>query len=302
MAGMRRRLAVIGVLVAAALAPACGTLLAASDDGESGDQRGADPAADGAAVPPTSADGSSVNVTDPNDDGGATDGAALSPGEIYRAAVLADGPIAYWRFGEPSTATSCASETNKHPASKGIGVKAPRSEALGLFGTKHALLFDGTTGQHAAAADLPFLATAFTFEAWIHVVTAFDGNYRHLVQHSNGSVSHGIYSTGTEGLVIERIANGNKSQVRTMGAPSGNAWHHVVATRDATLHLWIDGVEQTTAEEFASSPGAGGSFFLGAKSDGEPSLPSGTRIAAVAVYDKAIASARIVAHYDLGKK
>lgn len=300
---VRRSLATLRALVVALAAPACGSLLAVSADGEPTIEERADSGDGDAASSVSSADGSSVIVTDPTDAGGEDATSVLSPSQVYRAAVMQDAPIAYWRFADPIGTNSYASETNKHAAAAGSGPKAPQSGAEGIFGAaSHALSFNGTNGQHASVSDLPFLAGTFTFEAWVHRVTALDDDYRHLFQHSNGSTSQGIYLRASEGIVFERIASGTKNQERMPGGASTQSWHHVVATRDAELHLWVDGVEQQTTDTYAAGAAPNGSFFLAAKDADSVSLPAGTRIAEVAVYDKALPGPRIAAHYALGKK
>jgi len=208
----------------------------------------------------------------------------------YRAAVLADGPIGYWRLGEASGLVAADSSGNGRDGTYTGGVTLAQAGALSDGNT--AALFNGSTGQvTTTAAALQKAAGPFTLEAWVK--SAAGGSDAGIV---GRGVPNNMQLTWHTGTAIYFYA-GNSWATAPL---SGNAWHHVVGTWDGTtaanaIKLYIDGVlvAQGTSTTTVITPSAlcigqavPGTFFSGS-------------IDEVAVYPLALTPTQITKHYQI---
>lgn len=229
-------------------------------------------------------------------------GAGTPDAETYAKAVLADGPIAFWRFEDGTSAVVRDSSGRANDCEYVGGVGRGRPSANSVLGT--AIDLDGTTKAYALCHDVPFdfAATApFTVEAWIHPRTA-DSVYRKVFSKddSDGPRSGWNLSVVSPNNVrFERFSAdkeicGIRATIRT------NAWSHLVGVFDgSTIHLYVDGGAiheraQCGAEPMADTAAA---LVLGAQSDTSYGFFDGM-LDELAVYDRALGADRIAAHRD----
>ena len=202
---------------------------------------------------------------DPPMEGGAlrSQDARPSPAaNLYRATVLADGPISYWRLGEAS-GTTAADELGVHA---GAYVGAP---ALGVPG---ALASDANTAvglngisqsvSIAGSSAFRFSGTAaFSAEVWFKHVA--DGTYRRVLSAEN-SLGQGwqIYSQSSSWGFV-RSGTGGAAEVSD-GTPAGSGWVHAVATYDgAIMRLYENGSEMPQSLASSQALPADSTFFIG---------------------------------------
>jgi hypothetical protein len=229
-----------------------------------------DPAPDPAPSTPSSAPSSSAFV--PSDDGpdGASDAGEAgrahdartedsasvdSPTQAsaYRGAVLADGPLAYWRLDEGPGATLCRDETGHGNDAMVVG-----GVVLGVAGalrneSKGAAHFDGAAAALDAGDKFDFAARApFSFEAWIKpdvIDQAFRFVLSKMAYDASLNPYDGTYlfvSAGATQLGFEQWAGGGNPLALAAGAQAGS-WSHVVATFDGTnATLFVDGALAST--------------------------------------------------------
>jgi len=227
---------------------------------------------------------------------------APGPGAPYRAAVLGDHPISYWRLGEQPGATIAADELHRHP---GAYVGAP------TFGISHPLGGDPDTaidldgletqplGQFVHVPDGNDLAFAgrapFSLEAWIFP-RGFNGVTRRIFSKEgpDGGYLLGIQSTG---LAFSRYAYGQWSTLR---APvPHDRWSHVLATYDgAVMNLYVDGVLAASEPSALSLPDARADLSIGAKQSQWRFYAGG--LDDVAIYGRALSAERALAHVRVG--
>ena len=246
------------------------------------------------------AEGGGVEAGDASTDR-ASDSEAGATG--YAAVVLADAPLAYFRFDD--TGTTAKDETGAHDGT----YKGKIAHGTGALGsdTSAAAVFDGASYVEVGDV-LPFLGAApFTIEAWASPTAgATDPQCIAAKSFAPGGVSGNISDgytfyadKGPNTLSFARFANNVRS------GPNGSAiandrFTHVVATYDgATAMIFVDGslVGSYGSGEMLvsmSSPltlgaGRGGiyCFFHGALDE-------------VALYGSALPAARIKAHYLAG--
>ncbi|MDB4942605.1 MAG: Autotransporter adhesin [Labilithrix sp.] len=281
------RLAFVAAAAAVVTLAACS--LTTSLDGYAGP-----PLVDASDVAVTNAD-AGADVTPPAPDAGAD---ASSPAEAYRAAVLSDAPLAYYRF--EGTGDVAEDERGANPGAFVGG--APR--VAGLFDGEAAAYFGGSTYVRLTSAfGFPGRAT-FTIEAWALPV-APSGTAGCLVARSvqgmDGNVSDGwtAYLGGSNEATAARFRGGIAKM--STGAPIGTgSWSHVVVTYDALrLRVFVDGtlVADELSDTDLAFPDA--TATIGAGRSGIACFYRGA-IDEVAIYDRVLGGDRIAAHHEAG--
>lgn len=223
-------------------------------------------------------------------------------GAPYRAAVLGDHPISYWRFGEQPGATIAADELHHHPGyyvgSPTLGIAHPLGcdpdTAIDLDGLETQPL-----GQFVHVPDGNHLAfpgrEPFSLEAWIQPRGFNDVTRRIFSKEGpDGGYLLGIQSGG---LAFSRYANGLWSTLR---APvDRHGWSHVLATYDGSvMDLYVNGVLAASEPSALSLPDARSDLSIGAKQSRWRFYAGG--IDDVAIYGRALTAARALAHTRVG--
>ncbi len=228
------------------------------------------------------------------------------PASPYAQAVLAGPVIAYWRLGEPNSASAAADQTTLHPGSLvtflGNEFQTPgpiRDDA------DTAALFYG--GNHIEVPYAPALhhPSGFTLEAWAR---PDDNIGRHSVICSrNQYLSSGYELASVNGVWQFRTGYATSPASEFWNDLSGGEvrvgeWQHLVATYDGTTkRLYVDG-RLVGSQSLPVLPiavplrlGAGrtyqtpaADFFIGALDE-------------VALYWQALSEDDVVKHYSIGK-
>ena len=224
----------------------------------------------------------------------------------YPAVVIADSPLAYYRFEESPGATTISD-------SSGNGRNADNSAPAGttLLGEPgavgSAVLFNGG-GSILTPLNLNPSAGDFTIEAIINP-TIVPGDAGIIVSNQNGT------GVGRSNLFVHSTSN-----IRTYlgGAPTDGAtfeaetWHHVIMTYDQsgiggagpTVRFYVNGVEGGTGQPTAEA--ATGGWVLGSHKLRDRQFYTGL-LDEVAIYDKRLddpdgdgdpSDSRVAAHYD----
>jgi hypothetical protein len=291
-------LGVLGASVAAAVIAACGSF--ASDD-TVGPEAGAD-----AIVQP---DGERTG------DAGASDAAVEA--SSYRAAVLADGPLVYWRMGTPS-GLLIHDETGR--GNDLVLQGPPTSYKLEVPGAlvgdnDTAVQFDGTAG-HAKAVrprEFDFMnGSAFTIELWAKRDAIDAGHtFQQLLSKSEGPANdrsgfqlYVVAEGDTSGpkTVFERNSfdGGDRNVNTTLVAPG--RWAHYAAVFDDTtraITLYIDGTSATPIKVPGALSASIVDLAVASDSSGTAEFPGS--IDEVAIYAKALSLAQIANHKMLGR-
>ena len=220
----------------------------------------------------------------------------------YRATVLADKPVGYWRLG--GTTQTAADELGLHPGTSHGNV---------MFGVPGAIVNDpdtaarfvDRTGWVQVPGPFQFSGTVpFSIEVWANSDTITD--YFPLAS-CDGPLNQGpkygwsfyFDLDGTLDFGRYDFDAGGKNIVATSAAPSTGAWHYYVATVDGTSEtIYVDSVLATSgpAGNAAVTPD---DFVIGADSQGTGVAFQGV-IDEVAVYDFALTPTQIQLHYKVG--
>jgi hypothetical protein len=234
----------------------------------------------------------------------------------YRGAVLADGPVAYWRMGIAS-GSIVPDESGHHNdlALQGTGHTLGVTGAIGKD-TDRAIGFDGVN-SHAVAVrprDLDFPASAaFTIECWARRDRVADGGsgeyFQQIVSaaaggppNRNGYLLYVLPSDANPSLLRTTFEYDapDKGQVGLDGplAPLA-AYTYYVATFDgAKVSFYIDGTLASSRPVDGSIATRMTEFVIGRESSTGRYHFAGA-IDEVAVYDKALSTAQVIAHREL---
>ena len=230
-----------------------------------------------------------------------------APATVYTDAVMADGPLHYYRFEETHTDQPAKDHvaTDNQPGSFGaVGVgKASAHANLGkaaeFMGTGGSLVDLGTPFHPASGV--------ISIEAWANldvdapatflpIAARWDGSYELDVNNGGGNPTTG------EGRLnlVSRNEGTNAFGIAASPDPLVKGdWHHIVGTfENGVLDLWIDGMNVATVdtgEQPTSLQDAGATLFIGSTRDGGSFNWDGL-IDEVAFYDYALSGAQIQAH------
>ncbi|HEX8724310.1 MAG TPA: LamG domain-containing protein, partial [Gemmatimonadaceae bacterium] len=247
--------------------------------------------------------GGGHDASPPDDSGTDAEGDVVS-GPPYVLAVLADQPVAYWRFGESSgtRAADASGHGNDATYVGGVTLGAPGA----IFGDPDtAASFDGSSGFVDAANRFVFGGDqAFSLEAWVNAASV--GGYLGIVSRNDaamGPPSEGylLFVGPSDGPIgFQRIDGSNLTTVSSTATPTAGSYVHVVAVFDGVdMYVYVDGELQGTQTGNFNLGGAMSDFVVAAEAGGTGNFFSGA-IDEVAVYDKPLTADRIKAHWVIG--
>ena len=241
------------------------------------------------------------------------DGGTLPPADAgtsaYRAAVLADGPIAYWRMGTKSGVLipNEVGGTNALILQGRFDLGRPGAIA-GDDDT--AIRFDGLTTGYARAVDpRPFdfaSGAPFTIEWWAkHEPVDGGAAFQHMIAASEGTSPRSgngyfVYFAGDTQVQAEFEVPDAGS---TLTAQSPLGWRHYALVFDGMIvSLVVDGTVVASKAAMGKLAARTSAFVVGATSGRTSSDIGGYGFAGlideVAVYDKALSLPSIVAHHQ----
>lgn len=250
--------------------------------------------------PPTLTPTSTPSAMTPTNTPTAT---ATGTATSYQSVVLSDNPVSYWRLGETGGTTAADSAgTNNGSIFGGV--------TLGVLGalahdSNTAMSFNGSSGYVGvnSASNLNITGD-ISLEAWAKPA-ALNG-IGGAVVHKGDASGYTVYQyrlSVTGGNVWRgSVFIGNSAYTVTdTGRPSVGRWDYLVMTRSGSmLTFYVNGVAvASTAATGALNTSSGilaiartgsyaGDYFNGA-------------IDEAAVYNTALSSARVLAHYNAGK-
>jgi hypothetical protein len=228
--------------------------------------------------------------------------------DSYAALILADSPIAYFRLNETS-GTTIQSAVNLYTGSFFRGVALGTPSPIGRDPSNLAATFSMSDGG-VVDSDLT-LGDNFTFpglqpfsaEAWIMPT---DTEYpSHVLSKADRSPEvHGWNICVGAGPVVW-FERGDPLVTHSAEVPiSLNVWSHVVGVYDGTqLLIYVNGVSGSLVITPDASIGvAATAAFMGSANGGaEEGHGFIGVIDEVAIYDKALSTTQVLAHYSAGK-
>ena len=219
------------------------------------------------------------------------------PSSAYRAAVLTDMPLAYWRLGETSGTVAHDETGNGHDGAY-VGACQLGVQGALVGDPDPALQLDGASCVVDVGDNFDFAGLVpFTLEAWAKP-SVIDGVYRHVVEKMQytdaGDPFTGTYvflEQGNTTLGFERWSAATAVlTVESSAASPAGTWSHIVATYDGTNGtLYVNGALAIVSQGTGGVPANGVHMLWGPAFAGVLDEP--------AVYDHVLTAARVQAHY-----
>jgi hypothetical protein len=216
----------------------------------------------------------------------------------YQDEVLADNPVAYYRFEETSGTTAKDTTANSNDGTYTNGVLINQSGAPNLG---RAARFDGIDDFVSTPRTV---STSFTLELWINTTAssltgaqAYEGNGL-LWSDVGGAANDFVLAMLNNGLSF--FTGNPDTTVTSATAINDGRWHHLVATRTqgGNVEIFVDGISRGTTTT-SNNP-----------LDGNPSIMIGGNVLdsryfaglidEVAYYPTVLSVARIRAHFQAG--
>jgi hypothetical protein len=253
-------------------------------------------------------------ASDASDASQASD-AAMTRSEAYRAAVLADEPLVYWRMGRVVSAGLVVPDETANQNDLLLNDPSDFTvDASGIFTDDPAIRFGGKT-SYALATDSGALAfdglAPFTIECWARRELDEAGDagsfLQHLVSYVDGNSNEGtmsgylLYFRFGENTFFEHgsLDAGAGTQV---GGPLAafDTWAHYAAVFDGTdVALFING-QQKNKLPVRGPLAARVSPFTIAKASNETARNFQGSMDEIAVYAKLLPTKTLIARYALG--
>jgi hypothetical protein len=231
----------------------------------------------------------------PLDGGGldaGVDSSGSDAGASYRAGVLEDAPLGYWRLGEASGALEARDETGAHTGgyqgaiTLGVdGISNDGDTALGLA---------GTNGSVQLGDALDFVGNVpITLEAWVWL-DVIDTDYKRVIAKRAAVGGYSIFcQTNANGCAFELIGSGSTECDVTMDL---GHWHHLVFTYDgSTARGYRDAIEVCNRVDSVTLSTVPAPLVIGAFSDGGNFFKG--KLDEIAIYGHVLTPDRVAEHY-----
>jgi hypothetical protein len=224
--------------------------------------------------------------------------------DAYRAAVMADSPVAYWRLGEGSGTTMVDDSGNGHV---GTYVNNPSLVIAGPVSPQKSATFIAGNLQRAEVTDRSALdiTGAITLEAWVKSSGSYSNN-RGIISKYTGAGDQRSYAlyidvNGRLGFVITTAGTFASARVLVGTAVVGTGWRHVMAVFQPStkMELFVDGLSDASISTTIPSAIFSGSspLTVGSQFSLDTTNLFDGSLAEVALYNTALSPARIAAHY-----
>jgi glucose/arabinose dehydrogenase len=223
----------------------------------------------------------------------------LSAGADYRALVLGDAPVGYWRLGEAS-GTTAADETGTNP---GTYVNGPTLGVAGALkgNSNTAASFNGST-QFVDVPSSPSLnaSTGVSVEAWVKpaAMPGLGNSGTIAMKASDPPYAYWLQVTDNDRAKFGVGIGGVNRPLSAGGVVAPGNWYHLVGTYDGSVQrLYVNGGLAASQSLSGNVQSVAGDFRIGTTRTTE--FFNGV-VDDVAVYNKALTPAQVQSHYEAG--
>ena len=215
----------------------------------------------------------------------------------YRASVLADHPVAYWRLSEATGAVMADASGNGNDGTYAGAVTRGQPGALASEGNT-AVGFDPTGSAASVASTTSLQVNLITIEIWINKRSDIEyGAYvsKNFAPGAGGGTSwFQLLNDHHNGRLEFRVTEDNPTLVSSKILEL-HTWYYVVATYDGTTaKLFIDGTLDSSVAVAAIAKQTADPLYIGRRADG---LFNDAVLDEIAIYPTALSSDRIAAHW-----
>ncbi|MGH7837300.1 MAG: LamG domain-containing protein, partial [Candidatus Binataceae bacterium] len=229
--------------------------------------------------------------------------AGVTGGSNYKAVILIDQPIGYYRLDEASTSPVII-DSAVQLGNNGLYQGGVTFGATGVNSGDTAVTLDGSTGYVTTLIHY-VNPQIYSLEAWFKTVSGYNKGGKiagfNSVANGSGSSDRHIYMTNA-GQIIFGTYDGAVHTVTSSASYNDGNWHYVVATATGSaIALYID--DNLIGTTSGGSQNYTGYWMLGyGDFGGWPSLPTsnyfGGSIDEAAVYPYALSATQVANHYS----
>lgn len=215
----------------------------------------------------------------------------------YRAVVLSDAPVSYWRLDEAS-GTTAADQQGAYAATYAGTFTLKQAGAL-AGDPDTSVLLDGTSGQVSVPFTAALNTAEFTVEAWVRPIATISSEK--AIWASRTSTTSGVFLYGitTNQLNAALYSSGINSLPAVNNGFVVNRWSYVALSYDgATARLYLNGT-QASFLVLASYTTGTRATGIGADAANGIDFWDGD-IDEVAYYNYPLSAAQIMRHYAAG--
>lgn len=227
----------------------------------------------------------------------------------YADTVLADNPVAYYRFEDPTNATtvldSSASGANPGTINFDYSGAWPQLGQPGLGSNSIAFhLYSDANGDETSYVSVPYSPDLnppgpFTTECWARVTSWGSGNRSFLSSFQNYNAGWWFRQESGTAPRWLYVHNGGGIYMAA-GSITKNEWTHLVVTYDGTtVYFYANGTNMWNSTGTIPAPNTTGSLCIG----GDPAIGDGFfdgNVDEVAIYTNALTAGQIQLHYAVG--
>jgi hypothetical protein len=217
----------------------------------------------------------------------------------YRAVVLGDAPLGYWRLDETSGTSMADSSGNGHTGTmtgSGFTLNQPGAIQNTDPGAKSVKWIATSTYVDIASASWMNVTNAATWELWIN--PGVNGNNAGIL--SRYANSDWLLWYNTSGLIEMRIVIAGAAKNLTINPPQLGVWSHIVATYNGTnLLIYVNGALTATLPQTGNIDTNSGNINIGTYQSGSFGL-NNHYLDEVAFYGTALSAAKVLAHFNAG--
>jgi len=227
---------------------------------------------------------------------------------LYRSAVLAAGPRAYWRLDETSGTNADDIAGHSSGPHDGTYVGTPTLNQTGIMqdGSDNASVELNGSSQYVTVPLASVLGvTDMSIELWFNTDDA--GALQALFAINDEDIAAGanrfvIWVNGTNKIDIESAAGGAHTGTTTLAS---DVTYCMVVTRTAAgaLSLYLDGVLDSTDTGHTDVAATGDNVTVGMEYDNGPTANDyfNGHIDEVAVYGRVLGPDEVLEHYNIGR-
>lgn len=229
---------------------------------------------------------------------------AARGGGSYQDLVIADGAVAFWPLDD-ADGSKALERVNGIDGTYVGGFTLSADTPPGVPGS---VSLNGSSGYiNVPSSGVLNLNAAWSLESFVFQQSTPNGSA--IISDTYGAelnVQFALSFSNSSGGLASTLMLGfyNGSWKNIVGPTLSNGvWHHVVGTFDgSTLKIYVDGLQVATGAATPSGINGSSGVVIGRRWDTAGSNPYfNGRIAAAAIYKKALTANQIAAHYEAAK-
>ena len=212
----------------------------------------------------------------------------------YQGAVLADGPVAFYRLADPSGTVMADSSGKDADGSYSAHVTLNQLPAL-LSDPAPSAMFSTCCAVANASPSLPLGGSARTLEAWFETTSTEADQI--VASYGTYSPNEAFVVTSSPQAISVDVGQGAVN-FDTPRAVDDGSWHFVAVTvSGTTVSVYLDGKSIGTTALTTALDTSSGAFSVG-DAEGVPAQVFAGQLADVAVFPTALAAADLTAQFD----